>query len=631
MDLPPPPPPPPPASGGAARPLPAPPPAGGGIAYPPTARGTFSTSLYPTTEWSARATATPTSMPRAALAADIPNSNSLASRLTMLHMMDGGQGDVSGKEGAPARSGGRSSSLGIGASKLKDMRLGLRLRKEQDEIAALPQAQQSAPRSRTRLRSNSVFGMMLGTEAFKNGPVDLSFRAPAGTNTSEMYTMKDVRIDEDVYSTMQRVEEQEGLATLHMMDNEHGRSAAYFSTERRSSRLHNGIRDAGNDGNDGNDGDDSGSKDDNGSDEGSKETPIPIELNEFEESLQSCIVSEVPDVSWSDVCGLRRAKEQLKEAVVLPIKYPQLFTGKRQPWRAILLYGPPGTGKSFLAKAVATESASTFFSVSSSDLVSKFQGESEKLVRALFEVARKRRPSTVFIDEIDSLCSARSAGEGDSSKRIKTEFLVQMQGVGKVMDGVLVLGATNDPGGLDPAMRRRFQKKIYISLPDHGARIDMLKVHLADTPHSVKDENFELLALQTNGFSGDDIKNVVRDAIMMPLREALTATSFRRTNVAEDVNEMVTDGAKPSSSKSSSSPRVSEMWVPCAPGERGSISCTIDDLPTTEVQCAPVSLNHFVAVLQRSKPSVGKAELAKYRNVSFVPVCTVWVFFFSFF
>lgn len=121
-----------------------------------------------------------------------------------------------------------------------------------------------------------------------------------------------------------------------------------------------------------------------------KESAKDKESKEFENALTSAIVTTKPNVKWSDVAGLEGAKDALKEAVIIPIKYPQLFVGKRSPWRGILLYGPPGTGKSYLAQAVATEADSTFFSISSSDLVSKWQGESEKLVRSLFEMARKK-------------------------------------------------------------------------------------------------------------------------------------------------------------------------------------------------------------------------------------------------
>lgn len=196
------------------------------------------------------------------------------------------------------------------------------------------------------------------------------------------------------------------------------------------------------------------------------------EVKKLRAGLTGAILAEKPNVKWDDVAGLEGAKASLKEAVILPIKFPHLFTGKRTPWKGILLYGPPGTGKSYLAKAVATESKSTFFSVSSSDLVSKWQGDSERcvkmsnatsmelisyyrLVKQLFEMAREQKPAIIFIDEVDSLAGTRSESESEGSRRIKTEFLVQMNGVGHDDTGVLVLGATNIPWQLDIGIKRR--------------------------------------------------------------------------------------------------------------------------------------------------------------------------------
>ncbi len=182
-----------------------------------------------------------------------------------------------------------------------------------------------------------------------------------------------------------------------------------------------------------------------------------------------------------------------------------------------------------MAKACATEAQGTFFSVSSSDLVSKWLGESERLVRSLFEMARANRPAIIFIDEIDSLCSNRSEGENDTTRRIKTEFLVQMQGVGKGSEGLLVLGATNVPWELDPAVRRRFEKRVYIALPDKNARKKMFKLNLGNTPNSLTDDDFDDLGTLTEGYSGSDISTLVKDALMEPIRKCQGAKKFKKT------------------------------------------------------------------------------------------------------
>lgn len=261
---------------------------------------------------------------------------------------------------------------------------------------------------------------------------------------------------------------------------------------------------------------------------GDKEEDADVEKKKLRGALAGAIVSEKPNISWDDVAGLDNAKESLKETVILPVRFPQLFTGKRRPFKGILLFGPPGTGKSYLAKAVATEADSTFFSVSSADLISKWQGESEKLVRNLFELARESEGgrAIIFIDEVDSLCGSRSEGESDSSRRVKTEFLVQMDGVGKSDSQVLVLGATNVPWELDAAIRRRFEKRVYIPLPEPEARSYMVKLNLGDTPNDLSEDDFERIGEITEGASGSDIKVLVKEALMEPLRKCQQAKQF---------------------------------------------------------------------------------------------------------
>ncbi|XP_042377945.1 protein SUPPRESSOR OF K(+) TRANSPORT GROWTH DEFECT 1-like [Zingiber officinale] len=304
--------------------------------------------------------------------------------------------------------------------------------------------------------------------------------------------------------------------------------------------------------------------------------------------LTSAIITEKPNVKWNDVAGLESAKQALQEAVILPVKFPQFFTGKRRPWRAFLLYGPPGTGKSYLAKAVATEAESTFFSISSSDLVSKWMGESEKLVSNLFQMARENAPSIIFIDEIDSLCGQRGEGnESEASRRIKTELLVQMQGVGNNDQKVLVLAATNTPYALDQAIRRRFDKRIYIPLPDQKARQHMFKVHLGDTPHNLSERDFENLARHTEGFSGSDIAVCVKDVLFEPVRKAQDAMHFYKTSEG--------------------------MWLPCGPRQSGAVQTTLQDLAAKgladKILPPPIARTDFDKVLARQRPTVSKADL----------------------
>ncbi|CAL5223306.1 g5797 [Coccomyxa viridis] len=320
------------------------------------------------------------------------------------------------------------------------------------------------------------------------------------------------------------------------------------------------------------------------------------EKDKLRASLGNAIMVERPDVKWDDVAGLEGAKDSLKEAVILPVKFPQFFTGKRKPWSGILLYGPPGTGKSYLAKAVATEAESTFFNVSSSDLVSKWLGESEKLVSQLFSLAREKAPSIVFIDEIDALCSSRGDGESEASRRIKTEFLVQMQGVNSNDSRVLVLGATNLPYALDQAMRRRFDRRIYIPLPELAARAHMFKVHLGDTPHALTQADFEELARQTEGFSGSDVNVVVKDVLMEPVRKTQEATHFRQTKG--------TDGQP--------------VYEPCAPSERGAVEATLTQLAekglAPQVQPPRISMRDFEKVLLRARPTVSGKDLKVFED-----------------
>lgn len=344
-----------------------------------------------------------------------------------------------------------------------------------------------------------------------------------------------------------------------------------------------------------------------------KEDKGDDEANRLKDQLSGAIVTEKPNVKWTDVAGLEGAKSALQETVILPQKFPQLFVGKRKPWRGILLYGPPGTGKSFLAKAVATEADARFFAVSSSDLVSKWQGESERLVKNLFVLARNEQHAIIFIDEIDSMCSSRSEGESDATRRIKTEFLVQMQGVSNAKDGLLVLGATNVPWELDPAIRRRFEKRIYIPLPDAIARTRMIELHLGDTPHSLTARDFQKLGQLTDGFSGSDLSVVVREALMEPLRACQQAKQFMPVGLNDDGDPWLVPCVKyPNCERCPMklSNEVEKSDQPCKKCCARRLS--LYDVPSSQLKVPEVSYANFEVVLTRSRKSVAPEELDRF-------------------
>ncbi|KAK1753472.1 P-loop containing nucleoside triphosphate hydrolase protein [Echria macrotheca] len=289
------------------------------------------------------------------------------------------------------------------------------------------------------------------------------------------------------------------------------------------------------------------------------------------------IVVHGDEVHWSDVAGLEIAKNALREAVVYPFLRPDLFMGLREPARGMLLFGPPGTGKTMLARAVATESKSTFFSISASSLTSKYLGESEKLVKALFVLAKQLAPSIIFVDEIDSLLSKRSgSGEHEATRRIKTEFLIQWSDLQRAAAGrevgekekergdanrVLVLAATNLPWIIDDAARRRFVRRQYIPLPEAETRTVQIKTLLSQQKHTLTDEDIETLVGLTDGFSGSDITALAKDAAMGPLR-----------SLGEALLHM-----------------------------------TMDEI-------RPIALSDFIASLTTIRPSVSKASLKEYED-----------------
>ena len=241
-------------------------------------------------------------------------------------------------------------------------------------------------------------------------------------------------------------------------------------------------------------------------------------------SLIREIYIEVPEVHWDDIGGLEDVKQQLREAVEWPLKYPEVFEqmGIRPP-KGILLFGPPGTGKTMLAKAAATESGANFIAVRGPEILSKWVGESEKAIRQIFRRARQVAPTIIFFDEIDAIAPARGYRHDTSgvTDRIVNQLLTELDGI-EPLTNVVVIAATNRPDILDPALLRpgRFDRLIYVPPPDKKARLEILKIHTRKMPLA-EDVDLEAIAEKTEGYTGADLEALCREAAMLAVRENL--------------------------------------------------------------------------------------------------------------
>lgn len=240
-----------------------------------------------------------------------------------------------------------------------------------------------------------------------------------------------------------------------------------------------------------------------------------------------------------------------------------------------------------------------------------------RLVKQLFTLARENRPSIIFIDEVDALCGPRGEGESEASRRIKTELLVQMDGVGNNTKGVLILGATNIPWQLDAAIRRRFQRRVHISLPDLNGRMKMFEMSVGNTPCDLRGEDFRRLAELTEGYSGSDISIAVQDALMQPVRKIQTATHYKKVVVEVEVEEAGAGAGGAEAEKAEGQPpkkkskKMVEKLTPCSPGDKGAMEMSWMDVESENLLEPPLVLKDFVKAVKGARPTVSQEDIKR--------------------
>ncbi|XP_064611882.1 vacuolar protein sorting-associated protein 4A-like [Liolophura sinensis] len=304
---------------------------------------------------------------------------------------------------------------------------------------------------------------------------------------------------------------------------------------------------------------------------------------------------DTPALTLQDVIGLERLKDCLKECLILPVKFPQLFQGSRRPHhRGIMLYGAPGVGKTMLSRALAGELAGvTVLRASVYDFTSKYMVDGDRRLRELFSYAKEHAPSILIFDDIEGLFQRDS----ETCRRLLTEWMVQFTGLTGL---TFVLALTLSPWEIDAAIRKRFSKRIYVPMPDIAARAEMFRSFLspphltAETCPELTTEDYDELAHKTHGFSAADISVVTRDTMMAPIRELQTAKYFRK---------IVSEG---------SAGEAAGKFIPCCHDDEGAVQKNVLDLSEKEVVIRRITKDDILQALESVKPSVSEEDLAKF-------------------
>ena len=288
---------------------------------------------------------------------------------------------------------------------------------------------------------------------------------------------------------------------------------------------------------------------------------------------------------FEDVIGHHETKKILQTALILPITHPSLFQPPRTPPRALLLFGPPGTGKTLLARAAAGESRANFISVKPSDIMSKWLGDSETRVKEIFQQARENKPTILFIDEVEALCPSRI--ENEAVRRVVTQFLSEIDGATESLsDGTFLLAATNHPELLDGAMQRRFNRRVYVRLPSPEERAEMLRSMICQM-HDLGESDLDWVVQHTERFSGSEVRNLVEDCTMAPVREISEATWFRV---------------------------VGGRWRMCQASDEGAEPKRLSELPDGTVDVRKVNRSDFERGVRNIRPVTSEEQLKKYED-----------------